>query len=351
MSETSFLKRRWKLLLNIITISALLLIAFAIRHQLADTLENLTKVRAWVLLLIIPIEVLNYHAQAKLYQGLFAVLDEKISYPNLLKLALELNFVNHVFPSGGVSGISYFSIRLRSFNIRGAKATLVQTMKLMLYFIAFEPLLLLAMFILAVNGRVNSFTILIGGSLTMLLLAGTGIFAYIIGSQTRINAFLTALTKFINQVIHFFRPGSPETINIVNAGLSFEDFHSNYLLFRSRYKELKRPFWWSMVANITEIAVIYVVYVAFGTYVDVGAIILAYEVANFAGLISVLPGGTGIYEALMTIVLVAAGIPARLSLPVTIMYRVINTVLQLPPGYFLYHRALHARPKEVIDHG
>jgi uncharacterized protein (TIRG00374 family) len=94
-----------------------------------------------------------------------------------------------------------------------------------------------------------------------------------------------------------------------------------------------------------------VVYVAFGTYVDVGAIILAYAVANFAGLISVLPGGTGIYEALMTIVLVAAGIPARLSLPVTIMYRVINTVLQLPPGYFLYHRALHARPKEVIDHG
>src|ERR1700691_1361642 len=127
MSETSFLKRRWKLVLNIITIGALILIAFAIRHELAVTLDNLTKVRAWLLLLIIPIEALNYHAQAKLYQGLFAVLDEKISYKNLLKLSLELNFVNHVFPSGGVSGISYFSYRLRSFNIRGAKATLIQT--------------------------------------------------------------------------------------------------------------------------------------------------------------------------------------------------------------------------------
>ena len=351
MSETSFLARRWKLLLNVITISALILLAFAIRHQLSDTLENLTKVRAWVLLLIIPIEALNYHAQAKLYQGLLAVLDEKISYSNLLKLALELNFVNHVFPSGGVSGISYFGFRLRNFDIRGPKATLVQTMKLMLYFVAFEPLLLLAMFILAVNGRVNSFTILIGGSLTMLVLVGTGFFAYIIGSQTRINTFLTALTRFINQLIHFVRPGNPETINIVNAGLSFEDFHTNYLLFRSRYRELKRPFWWAMVSNITEIAVIYVVYIAFGAYVDVGAIILAYAVANFAGLLSVLPGGTGVYEALMTIVLVAAGIPARISLPVTIMYRVISTVLQLPPGYVLYHRTLHGKHRQVTNHG
>ncbi len=345
------MKRHWKLLLNILTIGALILLAYAIRAQLVDTFNNLAKVRAWVLLLIIPIEALNYHAQVKLYQGLLAVLDEKISYRNLFKLALELNFVNHVFPSGGVSGISYFSYRLRAFNIRGAKATLVQTLKLMLYFIAFEPLLLLGMFILALNGRVNNLLILIGGSLTMLLVAATGIFVYIIGSQTRINGFLTAFTKFINLLIHYVRPKHPETINIANAGVLFEEFHSNYLLFRSRFQELKGPFWWSMVANITEITVIYVVYIAFGSYVNVGAIILAYGVANFAGLVSVLPGGTGIYEALMTLVLVAAGIPARLSLPVTIMYRVLNTVLQLPPGYVLYHRTLHGGNKEIVDHG
>jgi putative heme transporter len=349
MIETSFVKRRWRLLLNIFTICALILLAYIIRHQLADTQHNLTRVRAWVLLLIIPFEALNYHAQAKLYQGLFKVLDEKISYLNLLKLSLELNFVNHVFPSGGVSGISFFSFRLKGFNVSGSKATLVQTMKLMLYFIAFEPLLLLAMVILAMNGRVNDFTILIGSALTMLVFGGTGIFAYVIGSQTRINNFLTAMTKFINQLIHFFRPRHPETINIASAGVSFQEFHHNYILFRSRYQELKRPFWWAFLANVTEIAVIYVVYIAFGAYVDVGAIILAYAVANFAGLISVLPGGTGIYEALMTLVLVAAGIPARLSLPVTIMYRVLNTLLQLPPGYFLYHRTLRTSNEMGVE--
>jgi uncharacterized protein (TIRG00374 family) len=83
--------------------------------------------------------------------------------------------------------------------------------------------------------------------------------------------------------------------------------------------------------------------VAFGEWVNFGAVILAYAVANFAGLVSVLPGGVGIYEGLMTLVLVASGVPSRLSLPVTVMYRVVNTLVQLPPGYYFYHKTLHGK--------
>jgi uncharacterized protein (TIRG00374 family) len=88
------------------------------------------------------------------------------------------------------------------------------------------------------------------------------------------------------------------------------------------------------------VAAVYAVYIAFGQLVNVGAVILAYAVANFAGLISVLPAGIGIYEGLMTAVLAATGIPAEVSLPVTIMYRVLNMTLQLTPGYVLYQNAV-----------
>ncbi|HET7630254.1 MAG TPA: lysylphosphatidylglycerol synthase transmembrane domain-containing protein, partial [Candidatus Saccharimonadales bacterium] len=100
------------------------------------------------------------------------------------------------------------------------------------------------------------------------------------------------------------------------------------------------PFWWAFVYNLTEVLVIYVVYIAFGEWVNLGAIILAYAVANFAGLVSVLPGGVGIYEGLMTAVLATAGVRPALSLPVTVMYRVLSTLVQVPPGYLLYHRAI-----------
>jgi uncharacterized protein (TIRG00374 family) len=111
---------------------------------------------------------------------------------------------------------------------------------------------------------------------------------------------------------------------------------------RSDKRRLRMPFFWAFMANFWEVAAVYVVYVAFGHLVNVGAVILAYAVANFAGLVSVLPGGVGIYEGLMTLVLTATGVPSRLSLPVTVMYRVVNTVVQLPPGYYFYHKTLHA---------
>ncbi|MGI0134109.1 MAG: lysylphosphatidylglycerol synthase transmembrane domain-containing protein, partial [Candidatus Micrarchaeaceae archaeon] len=246
-------------------------------------------------------------------------------------------------------GISYFGFKMRQFGVKGTKATLVQTMKLLLLFVSFEILLLFGMLILAVSDRANDLTILIGGGLTMLVLFGTLVFMYVIGSRARIHTFFTGFTKLLNRIIHIVRPRHPETINIAKTRQIFEDFHNDYALLKSRWRELKAPFWWALMANLTEVLVVYVVYIAFGSFVNLGAVILAYAVANFAGLVSVLPGGVGIYEALMTAVLVAAGVPARLSLPVTVMYRVLNTLLQLPPGYALYHRTLQHQGGALED--
>lgn len=341
MSETHWIRRRWKLILNLVTLAALVILIFALRDQLAATLTNLKRVNAWALLLMIPIEILNYHSQAKLYQRLFGMLGNKLSYRFLYETSLELNFVNHVFPSGGVTGISYFSLRLRDGkNLSGSKATLVHFVKLGLTFLSFEILLVFGLFSLAIMGRANNLTILVAAVLSTLLLVGTFGFMYIVGSKYRINAFFTAVTRGFNKTISVIRPKHPETINIRRARLVFDDIHENYQQIQGRWLELRAPFLYALLANITEILAIYVVYVAFGEFVNIGAVILAYAVANFAGLISVLPGGIGIYEALMTAVMATAGVPAAVTLPVIVMYRVVNTVIQLPPGYYFYHRNL-----------
>ena len=346
MSEKSFLKRRWKLILNILTVAALVGLAIAIRHQLVDTFKNLSKVHVWALLLLIPIEILNYDSQARLYRHLFKIAGDKLSYKSLFKISLELNFVNQVFPSGGVSGISYFGLRMRREGVTGSRATLVQLMKLVLTFLSFEVILMFGLLLLAAVGKVNNLVILVGASVTTLLVVGTLGFTYVISDRGRITTFLTFFTKIINKLIHLVRPKYPETINLQRAGKTFEELHDNYMLFHQKYKELQAPFWWSFVMNLVEVLAVYVVYIAFGEWVNLGAVILAYAVANFAGLISVLPGGVGVYEALMTGVLVVAGVPAALSIPVVVMYRVLNTLIQLPPGYVLYHRSLRGGDKE-----
>jgi uncharacterized protein (TIRG00374 family) len=341
--KKSFFTRHWKVILNFVTVVALVVLIFAIRRQLGETLRNLHHVNLWILFLMVPIELLNYHAQTRLYQRLFATVGNHLSYKFLFRASLELNFINHVFPSGGVSGISYFSLRLKDgAKLTVSKATLVHFMKLILVVVTFELVLILGIFSLAITGKASNFVMLVTGSLATLLVLATFAFAYIVGSKHRINAFFVNCTKFVNWVIHLFRPRNPETISIEKARVAFDDAHENYVLFRVHLRELRMPAFYALLANVTEVAALYVVYLAFGEPVNIGAVILAYAVANFAGLISVLPGGIGIYEAIMTAVLAAGGVPAAVSLPVTIMYRVVNTAIQVPPGYYFYHRALHA---------
>ncbi len=348
MGKFPFLRRNWKLIVNIITVAVLLLLVFLIRDQIVQTFHNLGKVNWHYLVLLLPLAALNFHAQTRMYQYLFDLIGHKLHYKFTLDVALELNFVNQVFPSGGVSGISYFGVRMRSAHITGTQASLVQIMKLLLLFVSFEVLLAFGLLILALEGKANDLMVLVAGSITTLLVIGTAAFIAIIGSERRIHITFTAITRGINKVIGFVTRNK-NTIDTERAERIVKDLHVSYKTIESRYKDLRSPLVWALIVNLSAIMSIYAVYIAFGQWVNLGAIIVAYSVANFAGLVSVLPGGAGIYEALMIGVLVAGGIPAALSLPVTVMYRVLSTLIQLPPGYILYHRSVHRTGATPLD--
>ncbi len=333
-------RSKWRLILTIATFIALAVLIYSLRQQIADVIDNLRRVNALALLLLIPIEFINYDVYARLYRSLFATLGKSVRYWTMFRLTLELNFVNHILPSGGISGISYFNVRARSEGISAATSTLAQITKLFLLFASFQPLLILGVFFLALRGHTNNLIMVIASSLITLLVVGIFVGLYVVESRSRINSFLTLITRLLNRLIHLVRPKYPETININRAQSTFNELHDNYMTFKKNLPALKMPFFYMLVANITEVAALYVVYIAFGEFVNIGAVILAYAVAYFAGLISVLPAGICVYEGLMTAVLVATGIPAELSIPVTIMYRVINMATQLTPGYYYYQKAV-----------
>lgn len=333
-------QKRWKIILNTVTLVAMIFLVYAVRHDIIETLKQINDVRWWFLLLMVPTQTLNFYSYALMYNDLLIFLKSKINKNLLFRITLELNFVNHVFPSGGVSGFSYFSLRLWPLGVTAGKSTLIQLLRFILIFISFQVLLAFGVLALAFSGSVNNFVLVISGSLATLLIMGTILLAYIIGSKQRINIFFTSLTRFVNKLVSIIRPKNSEIINIAKAQRTFNDLHENYLLIKKDFGILRKPLIHSFYANLTEVVTLYLVFVAFGFWVNPGAVIIAYAVANFAGLVSVLPGGVGIYEALMTAVLASAGVPAGVSFPVVLMYRVLTMIMQLTPGYILYHKAV-----------
>jgi len=330
-------QQRFKTILTIVTLVALGVLIYTIREQISDTIVNLNEVNRYALLLMLATQTLNYHSYTRLYQNMLMIVGHKINYSRMLRIVSELNFVNNVFPSGGVSGFSYFGIRMRARGANTGTATFVQMMRFILVFISFQVLLAVGLIILAIDGEFNDLIMLITGGISTLMVVGSIVAVYIVGSKSRIKSFSLTITRWVNLFIHQVRPKKPETIRLAKVEKAMADLHDNYRIFKNDWSLLTKPLIYGLMANIAEIATVYVVYVAFGYWPNPGAIILAYAIANFAGLVSVLPGGVGIYEGLMTAVLAAAGIPPGVSLPVTIMYRILNMSIQLPPGYYFYH--------------
>lgn len=341
--------RKLKIIINVVTIAALLVVTYLSWPQIQSGIKEIQSAKILIVLLMIPVQLINYLAVAKLYQSYFkesgVVLPTKLMY----KIALELNFVNHVFPSGGVAGFSYLGIRLRHQGIRVAKTTLAQAMRFALTFLSFLIVLFFGMFMLSLStGRgTGGVALFIGLSIAFLTLFGTIVAIFIVSRETRIKAFTAALPRLANFIIGRFS-NKKTVINIERIEKLFSDLHKDYLIITRDWRKLKVPFLWALVINITEVGTAYLAYVALGQLVNPGAVILAYSVAGFAGLISIFPGGIGIYEALMTGVLASAGVPKALALSATLIFRITCMIAFLPPGFILYQMALKRGEVEPV---
>ncbi len=344
----SFFARNWRAILNVITLLALGILIFAIKDEILETLRTIKSVHWWALLLIVPIQIWNYDSYTRMYRTLFKKLGHKISYKALFRISLELNFVNHVFPSGGISGFSYFSVRMKQYGVRSGTATVVQLLRFFMGYLGFLVLLVIGIFALAIMGKANNFVIMVATFLATLIVFGTMLVAYIVGDNTRINTTSAFLARTLNRAIGLFRKGKTETISLEKLRGAMDEMHRSYVTIQENREIVKKGVWFGFLTGFTELMTIYVVYIAFGEWVNIGAVILAYAIANFAGLISVLPGGVGMYEALMTGVLALAGVPPALSIPVTVMYRVLGISVQIVPGWILYQMALR-KGAEVPD--
>ncbi len=341
--------RSVKFWINVLTFLALGLLVYFAQEQIGDAFQAFADLNLLWMLLVVPLQLLNHFSVAKFYQSYLQTLGEKVRIRELYKVSLEMNFVNNVFPSGGVSGFGYLGIRLRKLGIKGSKATLLQTSRHMLTFLSFILFLILALILLSVFGSASRMIILIASSLSSVIIFGSLFLVYIISDENRIKQFMAALPRLLNSIVSLFHKKKRQAINIEKIEGLFGDLHKDYTHVRSNWKSLRAPFGWTSLMNLTEVLTIFTVYLAFNELVNPGAIIISYAVANIAGLVAILPGGVGVYEGLMTATMASAGVNKALALSATLVYRVFNMIIFLPIGWFFYQRALQTEAGHEIE--
>lgn len=328
--------RTW---LSIITLTLLAVVVVAAWGDIREAFGYLGKVDLWILALIIPVQFVSYFATGEM---IFSYLRAKgnIRELNVLKvtrMALELNFVNHVFPSGGAAGAAYFSWLLSRHGVSSGRAIMAQIVRFALTFLSFVLLLLVALTVLIIDHSVDRVTILLSLLLAVLAVGATIGGMYLLGSKKRLDAFATWLTRSVNRIVRRVTRGKKRSILKETAITTFfVDIHDDFLAIRRDKKILTKPFLWAILANIMDVVLIYIAFWSFGVQVNPALIFIAFGLASIAGAVVVTPGGAGVYELVMVAFLTSAGVPPTTAIAGTLLARVLLMLLTIVFGYAFY---------------
>ncbi len=342
----------FRAVLSIFTLVLVAVIIYFSRHELVHAWELLGRVNVWILLLLIPGQLLLYFAGGEM---LFSYLRakksiEKVSKMELVRMALEMNFVNHVLPSAGVSGISYMTWRLGKHDVSPGRATMAQIVRYALGFAAFIVLLAISVLVVTIDGNINRWIILMSSVLVTGMVGTILVLIYLLSNPTRTAWFARWLNLTINHLVHKVTFGHKRSVLVLEKTEAFfSELHNDYLALRRDKKVLIRPFIWGVVYTVADVMLFVITFWALGIPVNPAPILIAYGIATVTGLFVITPGGAGAYEAVMVGVLALAGLGQGVAIAGIVLTRVIVLLGTIVLGYVFYQLAIlkYGKSKQI----
>lgn len=332
--------RSW---VSIITVILLALVVFFGRHEILHAWHLLGRVNLWILALIVPVQLFSYYAIGSM---IFSYLRAKGDLKDtkrwtMVRMSLELNFVNHIIPSGGAAGFSYLGWVLGRHNVTAGRAAMAQIVRFSLTFMTFIALLILAVIILTLDGLVNRAMITVSVILVIASLGVAVVAVYVIGSTRHLTSFSGWITRTANRFVNKITRGKkPEVLSLEKVIAFFMELHQDFIAIKHDKRILIIPTIWAVVANIADVTLILIAFVSLGTWVDPAVLFVAFGVAGLASAVSVTPGGAGIYEAVMIAFLATSGVTAEVAIAGTLLARVTLLLGTILFGYIFYQATI-----------
>lgn len=332
--------RAW---LSTITLLLIAVIIFFSRHELFHAWDLLARVNILILLLLIPGQLLVYYAAGEM---MFSYLRQKkaiseVSPFGLARMSLEMNFVNHVLPSGGVSGVSYMGWRLGKYNVSPGRSTMAQVVRYSMGFAAFIALLFVAVVAVTIDGGINRWIILVSSILTTGMLGVIVLAVFIMSSTKRMTWFAGWTVRTVNVLVRKLTFGRKKAVlNQEQVSTFFDELHRDYIALRADKRILIKPFLWGLLFNAADVGLFLITFWALGVPVNPAPILIAYGVASVAGFFVVTPGGAGAYEAIMVAFLAIAGLSQGTAIAGIVLTRVILLIGTIGLGYLFYQHAI-----------
>ncbi len=328
--------RSW---VSLITFILLAVVIFFGWDQIIKAWGLLGSVNIWVWLMLIPVQLLSYYTTGEM---MFSYLRSRGDLKTttrwqMTRIALELNFVNHILPSGGAAGFSYLGWVLHRHGVSPGRATMAQIIRFVLTFVSFVSIVILAVVVLVFDHKIDQTITIITTVLVVTAVAGTSFLIYVVGNRHRMVRLSGWTTHAINKVISVFTRGRKNhTLQLPVVEGFFGDIHQDYLEIRREKKILVRPLGWAVSTNILDVLLILISFGSLGYWINPAIVFIAFGISSVVSIISASPGGAGVYEAIMISFLVSSGVPPDVAIAGTLLARATLLTGTILFGYIFY---------------
>lgn len=343
---------RTRLIFYLITFAAIIVVSTQIK-ELKSLRDVFAQSDFFWLLAIILAQWLSYHFWALNYQEVLHVKGLRMPVMELFPMVLIVQFINQAIPSANVAGQAFFIFHLRKYNVPPLDGISRAILELATLYVAFGLLFILATVIMIFQGV---------GVLHPVFLTIFAIFAFFVVlfaiifiALQRSGSRSKSLAWLINRLDHVFdRLGIGA---LIGSNISGEGGHISLLVgqfretlnlhfLREHWRVLARALWWQLLYLCMNALTIYFTCYALSIPISMAAAFVIFMFTKMIFMIAFVPGGIGIYEFVMTLLLVAYGIPTGTSLSITLLSRLFTFWLPLPIGWYLYRR--YMKRHEVV---
>lgn len=330
--------------LNAITFILLAALIFVGWNSIVEAWHVMWTANLWILSLMIPAQIFSYYAIGEIF---FSYLRSKgdlhsMTQWQMTRLALEMNFVNHVLPSGGAAGFPYASWVLGRHGIKASRSTMAQIVRYMMSFAGFVVLLIASVLYLILTNNISQSTLILCGLMIFIVVVCSAVFVVIFGNRARMLRFAKWITRIANKIVNFFTRGRKNNVvDLMTIESFFEELHKDYIGIKREKKVLFVPFIWGVIAHAFDVILILIVFISLGYWVDPAVLYIAFGLSVVFSAFSGMIGGTGVYEAVMVSYLASTGVSADVAIAGTLLARIILLLGTILFGYSFYHMTIN----------
>lgn len=335
-------KFSFRTILSLVTFALILYVIYANFNDIKEAISHLGETNILVLLLLIPEQLFMYFCCGQMFFSYMAAKRDarRVSAWTLMQVSLELNFVNHAVPAGGLGGLGYITWRLKPFGATPGQSSFMYVLRYIITICANQLQTIIAIIALLIFGAVPETGMWVIGVTALLsvgIIAAIMILIAIASSEKRITWFAKTATNFCNWFVRTVTFGRKEQVlERATVDKYLGDAHEDLMTARRNKKMLIRPIIWGIVYSFLEIATYWIVAASMGHPEILPQIMIGEAIGSVMG--AIVP--YGLYELGMAGIMVSLGVPIALAGTVVLMTRVIVLASTIISGYGFYQHSI-----------